>query len=64
MLCAKLFDIGAVVQEKKVFFYFVNVFSLFVIISPWKTGIPFTQVCFVPSLVNIGPVVLEKKMKM
>ena len=25
---------------------------------------PFTQRCFVPSLVEIGPVVLEKKMKM
>ena len=26
-----------------------------------QTGIPFTQGCFVPSLVEIGPVVLEKK---
>ena len=48
-------------------------FRYFVIISPWKiagvpsfeqTCIPFTQGCFVPSLVEIGPVVLEKKMKM
>ena len=39
------------------------------IISPWKgcgpsfeqTWIPFTQGCFVPSLVEIGSVVLEKK---
>ena len=29
-----------------------------------ETWIPFTQGCFVPSLVEIGPVVLEKKMKM
>ena len=26
--------------------------------------IPFTQGCFVPNVVEIGPVVLEKKMKM
>ena len=46
-------------------------FRYFVIISPWKrTGpfiwtnwIPFTQVCFVLSLVEIGPMVLEKKKK-
>ena len=29
-----------------------------------KKQIPFSQGCFVPSLVKIGPVVLEKKMKM
>ena len=29
-----------------------------------QTWIPFTQGCFVPSLIEIGPVVLEKKMKM
>ena len=28
-----------------------------------QTWFPFTQGCFVPSLVEIGPVVLEKKMK-
>ena len=47
-------------------------FLYFVIISPGKrrgpsfeqTWIPFTQGCFVPSLVEIGSVVLEKKMKM
>ena len=47
-------------------------FRYFVIISPWKgrdpsfeqTWIPFIQGYFVPSLVKIGPVVLEKKMKM
>ena len=26
-----------------------------------KTSVPFTQRCFVPSLVKIGPVVLYKK---
>ena len=44
-------------------------FRYFVIISPWKgwgpsfeqTYIPFTQGCFVPSLVEISSVVLEKK---
>ena len=43
---------------------------IFVIISPWKRAwasfeqiwILFTQGCFVPSLVVIGPLVLEKKM--
>ena len=47
-------------------------FHTFVIISPWKRAalhfkkswIPFTQECFVPSVVEIGPVVLEKTMKM
>ena len=47
-------------------------FCYLVIISHWKrtipsfeqTWIPFTQGYFVPSLVEIGPVVLEKKMKM
>ena len=42
-------------------------FHYFVIISPWKRVGPFivlfTKKCFVPSLVEIGPVVLEK-MKM
>ena len=44
-------------------------FRYFLIISPWKragpsfeqTWIPISQGCFVPSLVEIGPVVLEKK---
>ena len=29
--------------------------------SFWQIWIPFTQRCFVPSLLEIGPVVLEKK---
>ena len=38
-------------------------FCYFVIISHWKRAWPFifTQGCLVPSLVEIGPVVLEKK---
>ena len=51
------------------FFYFVNVFLRFHNYLPLKKGgpfiedtrIPFTIVCFVPSLVEIGSVVLEKK---
>ena len=47
-------------------------FQYFVNISPWKRAGPFiwtnfnplTQGLFVPCLVEIGPVVLEKKMKM
>ena len=55
------------------FLNFVNVFSLFVKLSPLgkgrgpsfeQTWIPFTQGCFVPSSVEIGVLVLEKKMKM
>ena len=54
------------------FLNFINVFSLFLLLSPlgkgWgpsfvQTWIPFTQGYFVPSLVEISPVVLEK-MKM
>ena len=44
-------------------------FRYFIIISPWERAgpsfdqiwIPITQGCFVPSLVEIGPVVLKKK---
>ena len=47
-------------------------FRYFVIISAWKrtwssfvqTWIPSTYGCFVPSLIEIGPLVLEKKVKM
>ena len=48
-------------------FNFVNIFCYFVIISPWKRAGPFIwpkDALIVPSLVEIGPVVLEKKMKM
>ena len=47
------------------FLNFVNVFSLFHYYLPLEKGgpprIPFTQGYFVPSLVKIDPVVLEKK---
>ena len=43
-------------------------FPYFAIICPLENGvapwIPFTQLCFVPSLVEIGPRHFEKKMKM
>ena len=63
MLC--LVDIGLVVLETKIFNNFVNLVLLFRNCLPFElTWIPFTQGCFVPSLVEIGPVVLEKRMKM
>ena len=54
---------------KEIFFNFINVFSYFVIISPWKRGgvsfeqtwIPFTQGCFLSILVENGQVAQEKK---
>ena len=55
------------------FFKFVNIFLLFPYYLPLEKGvalhlnnawIPITQGCFVPSLFEIGPVVLERKMKM
>ena len=67
-----LFETDPVFLEKKFFKISSMYFRYFVIISPWKgrgptfeeTWIPSTQGCFVPSLVEIGPVVLEKKMKL
>ena len=44
------------------FLNLVNVFSI-LLVSIWKIWIPFIQGCIVPSLVEIDPVVLEKKMK-
>ena len=44
------------------FFNFVNVSLLFCYYLPWKrVGTLFTQICFVPKLVEIGTVVLLKK---
>ena len=71
MLCAK-FDWNWPSGFGEDFLNLSMYFCYIVIISPWKgwtlsyeqTWIPFTQGCFVPSLVEIGPVVLEKKMKM
>ena len=68
---SSLVEIGPPVQEKNIFFYLSMYFRYF-ISSPIGQGQdPFictnlnslTQECFVPSLVEIGPVVL-KKMKM
>ena len=70
-----LVEIGPVVLEIRDFFFISSMyFRWFVIIFPWKrarwspsfeqTWIPFTQGFFVPSLFEIGPVVLEKKIKM
>ena len=71
MIYAKFGWVVPVVLEKKIFFNLSMYFRYFVIISPWKraghlfeqTWILFTQRCFVQSLVEIGIVVLEKKMK-
>ena len=68
MLCAK-FSWNWPSGSGEDFWIFSMYFRYFVIISPWKragpinwsTWIPFTQGCFVPSLVEIGSVVLEKK---
>ena len=72
MLCAKIgCNIGSVVLEmEEEFLNFVNVFLLICYYLPLEKGlvpsfeqtwIPFTKECFVPSFVEIGPVVLEKK---
>ena len=63
-------EIGPVVLEKKILKFRHCIFRYLVIISPLgkgrgplfeQTWAPFTQGCFVPSLVEIGPVVLGKK---
>ena len=66
-----LVEIGPVLLEKKIFFNFVNVFLLFHNYLPSEkspsfeqTWILFTKEYFVLNLVEIGPVVQEKKMKM
>ena len=64
-------EIGPMVLKKKIFQVCQCIFP-FSLLSPLtkkrdpsfeQTGIPITQGCFVPSLVKIGPVVLEKKSK-
>ena len=65
---SSLVEIGPVVLEKKIFKFFMY-FCYFVFISPWKrawlfilTNLnPLTQGCFVPSSVEIGSIVLERK---
>ena len=71
MLVPRLVEIGLVVLEKRIFFNFVNVFSLFPIYLPLEKGrdfhlykleSPLPKVdLIVPNLVEIGPVALEKK---
>ena len=72
ILCAKFGWDWLSGSREEDFLNFVNVFSLFRNYLPLeKDGAlhlnelanlnPFTQGCFVPSLVEIGPVVLEKK---
>ena len=72
MLCAKFGLNWTSGSGEEDFLISSMYFHYFVIISPWKgqgpsfeqTWISFTQGCFMPSLVEIGKVVLEKKMKM
>ena len=69
MLCAK-FGWNWPSGSKEDFLILSIYFRYFVIISHWTLGkgrvlwTPLSQECFVPSLVEIGPVVLKKKMKM
>ena len=68
-----LVKIGPAVLEKKILKIFVNVISHFRNYLPLKKGVAFHLIklespspkdALLPSLVEIGPVVLEKKMKM
>ena len=67
-----LVEIDPVVLKKKIFKVGQCIFAISLLFPLGKgpgpsfdqTWIPFTQGCFVPSLVEISPVVLEKKMKM
>ena len=72
MICENLWEIF--VLEKKIdkFCWCIFTIHYFEIVSPWnkvghfiwkRTWIPLTQRWFVPSLVEIGTVVQEKKMK-
>ena len=54
-------EIGPVVLEKKIIKFCQYIFSG---PSVEQTWLPFTHVCFVPSLAEIGQVLLEKKMEM
>ena len=65
-------EIGPLVLEKEIFKYFQYNFTIS-LLSPLgeergpsfkQTWIPSIHGCFVPCLVEIGPVVLEKKLKM
>ena len=63
-----LVEIGQVVLERKIFM-FSSIYTI-LLLSPlgkrWgpsfeQSWIPFTWGCFVPSLIEIGPVVLDRK---
>ena len=66
-----LVEIGPVVLERRFFYIYQCIFAISLLspLGEWqgpsfeKTWIPFTQEWFMPSLIEIGPVVLEK-MKM
>ena len=70
-LC-RLVEIGEVVLKKKILKVCLCMFAIcfylplekVVALSFEQTWNPITQECFVPRLVEIGPVVLEKKIKM
>ena len=47
---------GGILREKHIISFFI--IKWFLIVKP---RVPFTPVCFVPSLVEIGPMVLKKK---
>ena len=65
----RLVEIGPVVLEKKIFEFCQCIFNISLLSSLEKgrgpsfdqIQIPFTHGCFVPSLVEIGQVVMEKK---
>ena len=64
-----LVENGTVVLEKKIFEFPHSIFAISLLSSLGKgqgpsfeqNKIPFTQECFVPSLVEIGSLVLEKE---
>ena len=64
-----LVEIGSVVLERKIFEFRQIILAISKLSSLWRgqgpsfeqNWIPFTEECFVPSLVKIGLVVLEKK---
>ena len=67
MLCAKLswhWPSGSGEEDFTILLMYRHYFVIISLEKGHDHWIPFTQGCFVPSLVEIGPVVLEKKMKM
>ena len=72
MHCTKFCWIWPSGSGEEIFLYFVNVYSIFANYLPLEKGgssceqtwIHSTKGCFVPSLIEVGPVIVEKKMKM